>query len=72
MSYSHLTLSEQGKLEGFLALNMGIREIALLMGRHPSTITREIKRNSFKENYQADTAQTISTQREQQLQRGPN
>lgn len=63
MSYKHLTLSERGKLEGFLVLNMGIREIALLMGRPPSTITREIKRNSFNESYQADTAQTMSTHR---------
>lgn len=63
MSYKHLTLSERGKLEGFLALKMGIREIALLMGRHPSTITREIRRNSFTENYQADKAQTVSSQR---------
>nr|CDL66827.1 unnamed protein product [uncultured bacterium] len=63
MSYKHLTLSERGKLEGFLTLKKGIREIALLMGRHPSTIIREIRRNSFNESYQADKAQTISSQR---------
>ncbi len=46
MSYTHFTLIERGKLEGFLAVKMSIREIARIMGRHHSTIARKIKRNN--------------------------
>ncbi len=61
MSYTHLTIIERGKLEGFLALKMSIREIAKLMGRHHSTIAREIKRNN--NDYCAKTADEAARQR---------
>ncbi len=32
MSYTHFTLIERGKLEGFLAVKMSIREIARIQG----------------------------------------
>lgn len=72
MSYKHLTLSERGKLEGFLALKMGIREIALLMGRHPSTITREIRRNSFMKIIRQIKLKLCQVNEQRQLQQGQN
>ena len=61
MSYTHLTLVERGKLEAFLALKMSIREIAKIMGRHHSTIAREIKRNS--NDYHALAADETANQK---------
>ena len=45
MSYTHFTLSERFCLQEFLKEGRSFREIAKLMGRSPSTISREVKRN---------------------------
>ena len=45
MSYTHFTLSERICLQEFLNQGKSFREIAKLMGRSPSTISREVKRN---------------------------
>ena len=50
-SYTHLTLSEREYLEVKLKEGKSQRWIAAALGRSPSTISREIKRNwSKKEN----------------------
>jgi len=43
--YMRLTTGEREKVRRSLAVGMTQREIARLIGRHPSTIFREIKRN---------------------------
>ena len=48
MSYNHLTIEERSCIYQFLNLGMSIREIAQALKRSPSTISREIKRNSSK------------------------
>lgn len=48
MSYNHLTIEERSCIYQFLNLGMSIRKIAQALKRSPSTISREIKRNSFK------------------------
>ena len=48
MSYNHLTIEERSCIYQFLNLGMSIREIAQALRRAPSTISREIKRNSSK------------------------
>lgn len=48
MSYIHFTLSERFCLQEFLKEGKSFREIAKLMGRSPSTISREVKRNFSK------------------------
>ena len=48
MSYNHLTIEERSCIYQFLNLGMSIREIAQALRRSPSTISREIKRNSSK------------------------
>ena len=45
MSYTHLTTTERVKIETYLELGMSIRSIARRLGRHPSTVSREVKRN---------------------------
>ena len=44
--YNHLTLVEREKIMYFRAQNYTISEIATLLQRNKSTISRELKRNS--------------------------
>lgn len=48
MSYTHLTLEERNYLQKLLSEGNKIREIARILERSPSTISREIKRNRAK------------------------
>ncbi|WP_306483696.1 helix-turn-helix domain-containing protein [Anaerococcus sp.] len=48
MSYNYLTIEEGACIYQFLNLGMSIRKIAQALRRAPSTISREIKRNSSK------------------------
>ena len=43
--YSHWTLDERCRLRGFLEMGLGVTEIARRLGRHRSTVHREIARN---------------------------
>ena len=43
--YHHLTIAEREKLYTFLHLGYSLRKVASLLGRSPSTISRELKRN---------------------------
>ena len=51
MSYNHLTIEERSCIYQFLNLGMSIRNIATALRRSPSTISREIKRNSSDMKY---------------------
>jgi len=46
MSQSHLTIKDRENILKYLTLKKGVREIGRLLGRSPSVISREIKRNS--------------------------
>lgn len=46
MKYTHLTYEERRNIAKMLKFKMSLREIAVELGRSPSTISREIKRNS--------------------------
>ncbi|MFA5762837.1 MAG: IS30 family transposase [Bacilli bacterium] len=50
MNYSHFTIEERISLKHLLAKNISIRQIAKELNRSPSSISREIKRNSSKPN----------------------
>lgn len=54
MSYVYFTITERSKIEAFLNLGFSIRQIAQKLGRAPSSVSRELKRNP---NYQCETAQ---------------
>ena len=60
-SYTHFTLSERNCLQQLLSERKSYREIAKILGRSPSTISREVKRNfSKKKNrYNAWRATTL-------------
>ena len=45
MSYTHFTLTERYSLQQLLNEGKSFREIARILGRSPSTISREVKRN---------------------------
>ena len=45
MNYNHLTIEERCCIREFYNKGKSFREIAVLIGRNPSTIAREIKRN---------------------------
>lgn len=79
MSYAHLTLEDRKYLQKLLADGNSIRKCAAIMGRSPSTISREIKRNRTKyqpkkksdNKYQYNywRAQTLYTTRRRNLHR---
>lgn len=48
MNYNHLNINERACIYQFKNLGMSVREIAKVLNRSPSTISREIKRNSYK------------------------
>ena len=48
MSYTHFTLSERKYLQQLLSEDKSFREIAAILERSPSTISREVKRNRSK------------------------
>jgi IS30 family transposase len=76
--YSHLNLAEREEIAIGLENGMNQREIALLLGRNPSTISREIKRNNpvmRNVRYRANRAQLKAEERKTQShkrQRIPN
>lgn len=48
MSYTHFTLEERRYLQELLEKGYGIRKIAVALGRSPSSVSRELRRNYSK------------------------
>ncbi len=63
MSYTHLTTFERGKLELLHSQGKSTRSIAYELGRHHSTIARELERNKQDAAYQAKMAQEAYSER---------
>ena len=63
MSYTHLNQTERYQIKSMLSLNATASEIAKELGRHRSTVEREIKRNSGERGYRPGQAQRLSDQR---------
>lgn len=63
--YNHLTIKEREKLMSFRAKGFSITQIAQELGRHKSTISRELRRNSKEEDYSPSAAQDNYKQRRQ-------
>lgn len=51
MSYTHFTRDERKYLQELLEEGYGVRKIARALGRSPSSVSREIKRNQSKKGY---------------------
>ncbi len=54
--YSHFTLEERCRVRGLIEMGLGPSEIAQRLGRHRSTIHREIARNRCVDGYRPDSA----------------
>ena len=62
MSYKHLTIEERYQIQAYKEAGLAKNEIAKKLNVHPSTISRELKRNSSKINkrYSAKNADKVS------------
>ena len=76
MNYNHLTINERCCIFQFKQSGMSIRKIAKALNRNASTISREIKRNSFEagsrgrfKRYMPKAAQKQSEQRRENCHR---
>lgn len=63
MSYKHLSIEERICIAYSLKENKSIRQIAKTLGRSPSSISREIKRNTVKKLYNPSKADKESKKR---------
>ncbi|MES2664204.1 MAG: IS30 family transposase [Pseudomonadota bacterium] len=66
MNYTQLTEGERYQISQCLKLGLNQREIAAQVRRHPSTIGREIKRNTGLRGYRPKQANLLSDQRKRQ------
>ena len=57
MSYHHLSTFERGRIEELTSLGLSNRMIAKRLGRHRSTIDRELRRNTTRAIYHSEFAQ---------------
>lgn len=55
--YSHLDLEERCRLRGMMEMGLSIGEIASRLGRHRSTIQRELARNRSADGYKPGSAE---------------
>lgn len=60
MSYTHFTLDERKYLHQLLNEGHSIRKIADILGRSPSSVSRELNRNSSKKGYHPWRAQVLT------------
>ncbi len=58
MSYHHFTTFERGRIQELLSLGYSHRKIAAKLGRHRSSIDREILRNTTGTHYDGEKAQS--------------
>ena len=63
MSYSHLSLEERLCIVKMRYENQSIRKIASFLSRSPSSISRELKRNTVNNVYWFESAQHLTNQR---------
>lgn len=62
-SYTHFTLDERKRLQELLAQGCSIRMMARSFGRSPSSVSREISRNSSSKGYNHWRAQSLAIDR---------
>src|SRR5690625_4460368 len=63
MSYTHLTREERYQIWAMLRTEHSVREIACTLDRSPSTISREIRRNSGRRGYRPKQAHDLAAAR---------
>ena len=60
MSYSHFTIEERISIKHLLAKEVSVRQIAKELGRSPSSVSREIKRNSHEPSRISGNTYTVT------------
>lgn len=68
-SYRHLSAEERATLTLGLAAGHSLRQMARVLGRDPSTVSREMARNAGQRPYRACTAHTLASARARQPRR---
>lgn len=63
MPYTHFSSDERDTLQVLKSMDLGMDIIARILGRHPSSLYREIKRNTSQGLYISGRAQTRATKR---------
>ena len=63
MPYTHLTPEERVAIELFARKGLTSREIGMHLGRSHTTVSRELRRNSSKSGYRAQTAERRTQKR---------
>ena len=56
-NYTHLKLSDRQQFSSYLEMNLSIKQISQRLGKHRSSIYRELKRNNISSNYSPYKAQ---------------
>ena len=62
MGYHHFSIAERGQLDALYRLNWTTRQIAVHLGRHHSTIAREVCRGRQADGYHASQAHNGAVQ----------
>ena len=63
MSYTHFTIEERISIKHLLTKGVSIRQIATELGRSPSSVLREIRRNSREPNEYGDKYRVQSAEK---------
>jgi IS30 family transposase len=66
MNYKQLTKVERYQIDSLLKAGYTKKQIAAELGRHPSTISRELSRNTGLRGYRPQQAQRLADERKQQ------
>ena len=63
MTYKHLSPAERYQIYALMKAGLNQTEIALILNRHRSTISRELERNSGQRGYRPNQAQLLADSR---------
>ena len=66
MNYKHLSQIERSQIAGLMKAQHSITQIASLIGRHKSTISRELRRNAGSRGYRPKQASELAIERSEQ------
>jgi len=66
MHYTQLTSGQRYQIEALLKAKTPKNKVAHIIGVHPSTISRELKRNTGMKGYRPKQAQSKTDERRQQ------
>jgi len=69
-TYSHIDLDERRRIARWRAAKLSVDVIAEKLGRHRSTIFRELKRNQFNDDEIADLTGYIARREKALMRRG--